>query len=118
MSRNTPTMHEHTPIPWIANENHSNPLARVRIESKNEHGIVNDGYIIAQFEGPDAEANAEFVVLAANAHDALVVACEELFLRVIMHYANHQEVCKLGPECPGKKALQLAEVALALGEGE
>ncbi len=53
--------------------------------------------------------------LALAAPD-LLAACKELFLRVTMHYANHQEVCKLGDECPDKKALKIAEAAIAKAE--
>jgi hypothetical protein len=45
--------------------------------------------------------------------DDLLAACKALFLRVTMHYVNHQEICKLGEECPDKKALKLAEAAIA-----
>ncbi len=42
----------------------------------------------------------------------LLTGCKALFLRVVMHYSNHQEICKLGKECPDKKALELAEAAI------
>jgi hypothetical protein len=45
--------------------------------------------------------------------DDLLVACKALFLRVTMHYVNHEAICKLGEECPDKKALKLAEQVIA-----
>ncbi len=71
-------MRKHTKLPWIANNNHSNPLALTRIESKNEHGIVNGGYIIAQLMGPDHEKNGEFIIRACTSQPALLAACEKL----------------------------------------
>jgi hypothetical protein len=50
---------EHTPEPWATNG--------TRIESENNHGWVNDGWIIAGLEGPDAEANARRIVACVNA---------------------------------------------------
>ncbi len=47
----------------------------------------------------------------------LLAACKALFLRVAMHYTNHQDVCKLGNECPDKKGLILAEAAIAKATG-
>jgi len=56
----------HTPTPWASNGN--------RVENRDEHGIVNDGWIICDCDGPDAEVNAEFIVRACNAHADLVEA--------------------------------------------
>ncbi len=64
-------MGEHTALPWIANIEHSGS-GFWRIESKNEHGVVNDGYVIAEFSGPDAEQNCKLVRCAVNSHEALV----------------------------------------------
>ena len=38
-----------------------------RIESKDEHGWINDGWIVAQCLGPDAVANARRLVACWNA---------------------------------------------------
>jgi hypothetical protein len=62
-----------TPRPWTVNRDVPG-FSGPRIESRDEHGIVNEGWIIAEFAGPDAEANAAFAVLAANEHEALVEA--------------------------------------------
>lgn len=59
---------EHTQTPWATNGN--------RVENRDEHGIVNDGWIIGDCDGPDADANAEFIVRACNAHADLVEALE------------------------------------------
>ena len=45
--------------------------------------------------------------------DDLLVACKAMFLRIVMHYLIHQEICKLGKNCPDKKALKLGEQAIA-----
>lgn len=65
----------HTPLPWVANDKHSgaNPW---RIE--NDEGVyANGGWIIAECMGPDAKANAAFIVQAVNSHHRLVDALEE-----------------------------------------
>ena len=66
----------HTPLPWVANDQHSgaNPW---RIES--DDGVyANDGWIIAECLGPDAEANAALIVQAVNSHHRLVEALEDI----------------------------------------
>jgi hypothetical protein len=55
-------MSKHTPGPWATNE--------TRIESEHEHGWVNDGWIIAGCEGPDARANARLIAAAPDLLDA------------------------------------------------
>lgn len=55
----------HTQEPWEINIGEY--LGRRRLESKNEHGIVNDGWIIGEFEGPDAEDNAKRIKDCVNA---------------------------------------------------
>lgn len=65
----------HTPLPWVANDKHSgaNPW---RIE--NDEGVyANGGWIIAECMGPDAKANAAFIVQAVNSHHRLVEALEK-----------------------------------------
>jgi hypothetical protein len=64
----------HTPLPWTTAPNPCEDLGSSdgpRIESEYEHGIVNDGWIIATTNGPDAKANAKFIVEACNSHEAL-----------------------------------------------
>jgi hypothetical protein len=50
---------KHTPEPWALNG--------LRIESKEEHGWANGGWIIAEVFGDDASANARRVVACVNA---------------------------------------------------
>lgn len=64
-------MSKHTPGPWIENYQYG-----LRIESEKEHGIVNDGWIIAQLEGSDKEANAKLIAAAPEMLEALI-ACDE-----------------------------------------
>lgn len=52
-------MSEHTKEPWTTNG--------VRIESTNEHGWANDGWIVGDCDGPDALANARRIVACVNA---------------------------------------------------
>lgn len=59
---------KHTPTPWATNGK--------RVENRDEHGIVNDGWIICDCDGPDAEANAALIVRALNSHEALIEALE------------------------------------------
>lgn len=79
MSVETPTA-GHTPGPLAVNtadENHAD-AGCWRLESKDQHGIVNDGCIIARTEGPDGEANAHRLALAWNAHDELLAALKNV----------------------------------------
>ena len=55
----------HTKEPWEINIGEY--LGRRRLESKNEHGVVNDGWIIGEFEGPDAEDNVKRIKDCVNA---------------------------------------------------
>jgi len=58
-------MSKATPRPWAVNH--------TRVESRDEHGVANDGWIVADCKyGPDGEANAELIVCAVNCHDELV----------------------------------------------
>lgn len=61
---NTDTLKElalvHTPEPWAVNGTR-------RIESRDEHGWANDGWIIADTDGPQGEANARRIVACVNA---------------------------------------------------
>jgi hypothetical protein len=49
----------HTKEPWAVNIG--------RVESKNEHGVANDGWIIAEFSGPEYRGNAKRVRDCVNA---------------------------------------------------
>jgi hypothetical protein len=104
-----------TPRPWATNCHH----VPARVESEAEHGIVNDGWIICDCDGPDGEANAELIVRAVNAHDDLVAAldmCLDL-IRDMSRYRHAEEMAlknyALFNEAPIK-----ASAALAKARGE
>ena len=65
-TRMTRTRSEHTPTPW-----HIGPYYKQDIESPT-------GHIATCRSVPAGEANAEFIVRACNAHDALVEALREI----------------------------------------
>lgn len=66
-------MGEPTKGPWAVNMYAENASGFVqhRIESADEHGIVNDGYMIAEVDGPDAQANAHLIAAAPDMFEAL-----------------------------------------------
>jgi hypothetical protein len=103
-------MSEHTPTPWESNFN--------RIESKDDHGVDNDGWMIAECIGPEQEANAEFIVRACNAHDALVAACEKIekLRSDLLEGATSMDEGALLTE--GADAFDDIEAALKLAKGE
>ncbi len=73
-------MSKHTPGPWAQNED--------RVESANEHGWINDGWIVAGCAGPDAYANARLIAAAPEMLEALREAECALSL---MHSYGHCE---------------------------
>lgn len=54
----------HTPGPWILN--HAS-IGQASIESEQEHGVVNNGWIIARVYGYDPERHANGHLIAAAA---------------------------------------------------
>lgn len=62
-NRDAETRAEATAGPWIASD--ENPTGNWRVET-DAPGWPNDGWIIATFEGPDAEANAKLVASLVN----------------------------------------------------
>ncbi|KKM04383.1 hypothetical protein LCGC14_1764840 [marine sediment metagenome] len=100
-------MSEHAELPWKIVD--GNRAGDVYVGNKDMHIAI----VTPQLPGGStAQANAEYIVLACNSRKDLLAACKELFLRVTMHYANHQDVCRLGENCPDKKALRLGEAAI------
>lgn len=69
---------KHTKLPWIGTDLHSAGDTQFRVESKDEHGVVNDGWIICNCYGPDQEANSKFIATACNAHADLVKVLKSL----------------------------------------
>ncbi len=61
---------------------------------------------------PRGVLDAQLILLVMNSHTDLLTACKAMSRRVAMHHANHREICKLGKECPDRKALQLGEAAI------
>lgn len=64
---------KHTNGPWAVN----NQMG-IRIESENEHGWANHGWIIAELKGPDAEANAHLITAAPELLEALEAVNQHL----------------------------------------
>lgn len=92
-------MTEHTKTPWIANDQHSGLDTRWRVESEYEHSVVNDGWVICNCYGPDAESNAKFIARACNHHDELVGICELLARNdhpTGCSYWKHSDTCDCG----------------------
>jgi len=54
-----------------------------RVESDKDHGVVNDGWIICDCEGPDKEANAKHIVKAWNGLNEIAE---------YIHYPAHWDV--------------------------
>ena len=59
-----------------------------RIESKDDHGWINDGWIIAQCLGPDAVANARRLVACWNALEGISTEALEDFPLAINGVTN------------------------------
>ncbi len=97
-------MTEHTPTPWKTEGGTSDaPDPRWQIFTKN--------IILALTCGGNDEANAAFIVLAANALAPLVAACEAL-----MELADDGSASFDDPEPGG--TYDLARAALALAKEE
>ncbi len=88
-------MSEHTALPWIVAVTPLDNPSVVRLESRDEHGVVNDGWIIAEFHGPDAEANAEFIIQACSSHKDLLTACEMCFTACYMSTTDFLDTAQL-----------------------
>ncbi len=65
-------MKAYTPGPWVVSKGSSEEFPCLRVESKNKHGEVNDGWCIAEVRGSDAEANALLIATAPE----LLATCE------------------------------------------
>lgn len=55
----------HTLGPWVVNDTNG------AVESEKEHGLVNDGWIICEGYGPDADANTKLISAAPELLGAL-----------------------------------------------
>ena len=91
-----------TPGPWVKNG--------TRIESMNEHGWANDGWIIAGCEGPQAPDNASLIAAAPELYEAL--SHLEPYLDAIICYASTIE------EHPQNGYILETKAALAKARGE
>lgn len=108
----------HTPLPWVANDKHSgaNPW---RIE--NDEGVyANGGWIIAECMGPDAKANAAFIVQAVNSHHRLVEALRSAIAALEDGTGLDDAICCGGLDCGCRAAthrqLLLHDLTAALKE--
>lgn len=92
------SIEKHTPTPW-----HPDP------DGYEEYIWGPEDQMIAQLRGHGAglpqRTNAEFIVRAANAHDALLAACKQVSSELV----NGQNV-------PSLKAMDMIESAIALAE--
>lgn len=95
---NTKEQGKHTPVPWMYQRN----LEEFEIWPKDGPPITTD-----LGSGPDAEANAAFIVTAVNAHDALVAAAQAALSHI-----------KSAPAPLASDRIEQLEAALALvGKG-
>ena len=76
---------EHTELPWIVSATPLDNPSVVRIESEHKHGVDNDGWIIAEMLGPDALANAAYIVKACKAFPAMEKALRTTQYALIEH---------------------------------
>jgi hypothetical protein len=97
-----------TPTPWIANDAHSGGNQTWRLESLHEHGVVNDGWVIAEFFGPDAEANAKLCATVRIAKPQPVERTERGF--AIDHFTDRN-----GVRCSIQKSSLADEDCIWLG---
>lgn len=107
-------MPKHTATPWKADRSKaiSHELHDIRIKSAS---LLGDRSIAAVFgwnnnSDPTLEvgqANADFIVLAVNAHDALVAACKQL-LAVVDRLPNGHSAERVLSAQAGRAALKLA----------
>lgn len=75
-----------TARPWVVNGTR-------RIESEHEHGVVNDGWIIGETNGPDDRRNSTFIAAACNLAPALVAEVRRLRERLAACNCGCGEVC-------------------------
>lgn len=61
----------HTAGPWAVNED------GFKVESENEHGWVNDGWVVCVTEGPDKKSNARLIAAAPDLLGALKALRDE-----------------------------------------
>lgn len=84
----------HTPTPWATNG--------TRVESEKEHRWANDGWIICDCMGSDAEANVRRIVACVNACEG--VSTERLENNYGQGYSAHDEVKDLRQQRDNLKA--------------
>jgi hypothetical protein len=107
-----------TSRPWAVNV-WLDPLnASARIESKGAHGIDNDGWIIADLFGPDAQGNAELIVRAVNAFEPLTEALQGILDWAEFAQQHPEDFNAHGVKNLMGPAFDNAEAALAKARGE
>lgn len=102
-----------TPGPWATNGG--------RVECRDDHGWVNDGWIIGDLDGPDAEANSALIVAAVNALPELIARVRELERerepRRDLGGSTHWDIADAGAVCHDECAVaQIKGAALAMRE--
>lgn len=97
----------HTKGPWAINTERFEDdrlQGSTHVESANEHGWANDGWIICACDGPDQGANAHLIAAAPELYEAL-----EKMVRAAM-YGSFNTV--------DSHPLPLARAALSKARGE
>lgn len=96
---------KHTPTPWSAN----------RFAEVTAHGGVICETIGSDYTQPQDDANAAFIVLAVNSHQALVEALQSC-VKILPRYTGCGEFPSQDEEC--EAVLEEAREALVLASGE
>lgn len=110
----------HTATPWeVYGEVANDDIPTISILSVEDHyydgnPVINDGFDLAHTYGPIAQANAEFIVRACNAHDDLVKALK-VAQQFISNGIEFGYICMPDTDTPdaAHKTPELIESALA-----
>ncbi len=87
-------MENHTPTPWVVNDNSGMALVILGVSRRNQRREV---AVVQYHNGSDdseVRPNAAFIVKAVNNHDALIEALEVVLDDLI--YSEHSRVIVLG----------------------
>lgn len=107
-------MSEHSPLPWKAVPNGAEPHEPI-LQANDGSTVTALSYTYdgEDFLCPNAEANAAFIVRAANTHQMLVEACDaaESILRYSPQTSTNVNGTK--PSMTTRCALELVRAALA-----
>jgi hypothetical protein len=96
----------HTQLPWSVNE----PPDALAIVAADGREIASMEHDTDEMTADEGEANAAFIVLAVNAHDDLLAACEALHVRLFREQGGQEN-------SPWAAPLRLLSNAIAKAEG-